>query len=241
VHAFGALYLYTIDGCESLFQNLCLHFLVLKELVKWGAYTNQCNNRSHPSSLILQDRGVTHMDITSRAGIAMIQVIHQQNQQVSLVEAATATTAFSHQISDQTEKGNGDAIFAPPADILGASTQPRSMQLFRNISTCKHQRLQIPASSNLQMPASSKKRKRKMRCLRCGGEKLGSHHKLNAPTTSAEYFAVPSLYLTSHWLVPDGYEIGDTRKKTRNSSIKYKWKRRKKELGLPFDESNFPG
>jgi hypothetical protein len=26
---------------------------VLKELVKWGAYTNQCNNRSHPFNLIL--------------------------------------------------------------------------------------------------------------------------------------------------------------------------------------------
>jgi hypothetical protein len=81
----------------------------------------------------------------------------------------------------------------------------------------------------------------KVRCLRCGGKKLGSHHKLNAPTTSAEYFAVPSLYRKSHWLVTDGYEIGDIRKKTGNSSIKYKWKRRKKELGLLLDEPNFPG
>jgi hypothetical protein len=69
------------------------------------------------------------MDISSRALIVMRQVIHQQNQQVSLVEVAMATTAFSHQISDQTGKVNGDAIVAPPADILGASTQPRIMQL----------------------------------------------------------------------------------------------------------------
>jgi hypothetical protein len=201
-----------------------------------GAYTTQCYNRSRPSSLILQDHRVTHMDISSRAVIAMRQVIHQQNQQVSLVEAATATTAFSRHISDQTGKGNGDANFAPPADILGASTEPIILHIAQ-----QHQHLKKPASSNLQMPASSKKRKRKMRCLRCGGEKLGSHHKPNAPNTSAEYCAVPSLYRTSYWLVPDGYEIGDTKKKTGNSSIKYKWKRRKKELGLPLDEPNFPG
>jgi hypothetical protein len=48
--------------------------------------------------------GVTHTNIVSRAVIAMRQVIHQQNQQVSMVGAATATTVFSHQIADQTGK-----------------------------------------------------------------------------------------------------------------------------------------
>jgi mannose/fructose-specific phosphotransferase system component IIA len=86
--------------------------------------------------------GVTQKNIASRAVVAMIQVIHQQNQQVSMVEAATATTAFSHQISDQTGKGNGDAIISPLADILGASTQLRTMQLVH-----QHQHLQTPSSS----------------------------------------------------------------------------------------------
>jgi hypothetical protein len=59
-----------------------------------------------------------------------------------MVGTATATTAFSHQISDQTGKGNGDAIITPPAEILDASTQPRSMQLVQ-----QHQHLQTPSSS----------------------------------------------------------------------------------------------
>jgi hypothetical protein len=68
-------------------------------------------------------------------------VIHQQNKQVNMVGAATAT----HQISDQTGKGNGDALIAPPAYILGASTQTRIMQLMQ-----QHQHLQTPSSSKNQ-------------------------------------------------------------------------------------------
>jgi mannose/fructose-specific phosphotransferase system component IIA len=99
--------------------------------------------------------GVTHTEIASRKVIAMRQVIHQQKKQVSLVEAATVTTAFSHQISDQNGKGNGYAIVAHPADIPGASTRPRIIQLVQ-----QHQHLQTPAGSNLKMPASSKKPKK---------------------------------------------------------------------------------
>jgi hypothetical protein len=68
---------------------------------------------------------------------------NQQNQQVIMVGAATATRAFSSRhISDQTGKGHGDAIIAPPEDILGASTQSRSMQLIQ-----QHHHLQTPSSS----------------------------------------------------------------------------------------------
>jgi hypothetical protein len=104
---------------------------------------------------VMVPHGVTQTDMSSRAVIAMIQVLHQQNQQVSKVEAAKATTAFSRHISDQTGKGNGDAIVALPADILGTSNQPRIMQLVQ-----QHQHLQMTASSNLQTPASSKKTKK---------------------------------------------------------------------------------
>jgi hypothetical protein len=50
VHAFGALSLFTINGCESLFVDLFLYFLVIKEVVKRDAYNNQCNNRPLPSN-----------------------------------------------------------------------------------------------------------------------------------------------------------------------------------------------
>jgi hypothetical protein len=86
--------------------------------------------------------GVTHMNIVSRAVIATRQVIHPQTQQVSMVGAATATPAFSNQISDQTGKRNGDAIAAPPADMIGASNQPRIAQLVQ-----QHHHLQTPSSS----------------------------------------------------------------------------------------------
>jgi hypothetical protein len=82
----------------------------------------------------------------------MRKVLHQQNQQVSVVEAATATTTFSHQISDQTGKGYGEAIVARPAEIVGASTQPRSMKIVQ-----QQQHLHTSASSNLKTPVSSKK------------------------------------------------------------------------------------
>jgi hypothetical protein len=41
---------------------------------------------------------------------------------------------------------------------------------------------------------------------------------------------VPTLYRSSHWLIPDVIDIGDTRKKTGNSSMQYKWKRQEKEF-----------
>jgi hypothetical protein len=59
-----------------------------------------------------------------------------------MVKMATATTAFSYLISDQTGKGNMDAIVVPPVDIKSANYQPRSMHLVQ-----KHQHLQAPPNS----------------------------------------------------------------------------------------------
>jgi hypothetical protein len=72
----------------------------------------------------------------------------------------------------------------------------------------------VQQQHHLQAPTNSKKQKVNMCCL--------CHHTPNSPTTSAGYCAVASLYSTSHWLVSDLYDIGDTRKKTGNSSIQYK-------------------
>jgi hypothetical protein len=69
-----------------------------------------------------------------------------------MAKTATATTAFSYLISDQTEKGTLDAIVVPPVDIKGANYQPRSMQLVQ-----QHQ--------HLQEPTNSKKQKVKICCL----------------------------------------------------------------------------
>jgi hypothetical protein len=91
-------------------------------------------------------------DVVSHAVIAMRQVLHQQNKGANMVKTATATTAFSHLISDQTGKGNVDAIVVPPVDIKGANKQPRSMNLVH-----QHQ--------HLQSPTNSKKQKVKMCCL----------------------------------------------------------------------------
>jgi hypothetical protein len=71
---------------------------------------------------VMVPHGVTHNNTTSCAVITRRQMLRQQNQQVSMVEAVAATAALSRQILDQNGKGNGDAIIAPPADILGAST-----------------------------------------------------------------------------------------------------------------------
>jgi hypothetical protein len=46
-----------------------------------------------------------------------------------MVMTAAATTAFSHLISDQTGKGNLDAMVVPPVYIKGANYQPIIMQL----------------------------------------------------------------------------------------------------------------
>jgi hypothetical protein len=56
-------------------------------------------------------------------------VLHQQNQLVNMVKTATSTMAFSCLISDQTGKGNLDAIMVPLVDIKGVNYQPRNMQL----------------------------------------------------------------------------------------------------------------
>jgi hypothetical protein len=69
-----------------------------------------------------------------------------------MAKTATATTAFSYLISDQTGKGNLDAIVVPPVYIKGTNYQPRSMQL-------------VQQQHNLQAPANSKKQKVKMCCL----------------------------------------------------------------------------
>jgi hypothetical protein len=53
-------------------------------------------------------------DVAIHAVISTRQVLHQQNQRVNMVKMATATTAFSYLISDQTGKVNLDAIVVPP-------------------------------------------------------------------------------------------------------------------------------
>jgi hypothetical protein len=113
-----------IDYCATKeeWNSLCW-----KELLK--PITQRAN--------VMGPHGFMHMHIVSLAVIDTRQVIHQQNQQVSMVGTATATTAFSHQISDQTGKGNGDEIIAPLADIIGPSTPPINMQLVQ-----QHQQLQ---------------------------------------------------------------------------------------------------
>jgi hypothetical protein len=58
-----------------------------------------------------------------------------------MVKTATATTAFSHLISDQAGKGNSDAILVTPVDIKGANNQPRIVQLAQ-----LHNHLQSPAN-----------------------------------------------------------------------------------------------
>jgi hypothetical protein len=83
--------------------------------------------------------GFMHAKIFSHAVIAMRKVIYRQNQQVSMVGVSTTTTAFSHQISDQTGKESGDAIVAPTSYIHGVSNQPIIMQLVQQALTCKHQ------------------------------------------------------------------------------------------------------
>jgi hypothetical protein len=59
---------------------------------------------------------------------------------------------MSYLLSDQTGKGNLDAIVVPPVYIKSANYQPRSMQLVQ-----QHQRLQAPTNS--------KNQKVKMCCL----------------------------------------------------------------------------
>jgi hypothetical protein len=69
-----------------------------------------------------------------------------------MVKTATATTDLSYLLSDQTEKGNLDAILVPPLDIKGENYQPRSMQL-------------VQQHNHLQAPTNYKKQKLKMCCL----------------------------------------------------------------------------
>jgi hypothetical protein len=69
-----------------------------------------------------------------------------------MVKTATATTDFSHLISDQTGKGKLDTIMVPPVEIKCANNQPISMQLF-------------PHRHHLQAPTNFKKQKVNICCL----------------------------------------------------------------------------
>jgi hypothetical protein len=105
-----------------------------------------------------------------------------------------------------------------------------------------------PLLSSLPPPAllsdkvkDKDKKKAYNRCLRCGYAKVGPHHPANRATASKEYCMVSSQDRLPHWIVPPGYEEGDTQsRKLSHSSIRRNWNRRKLELGLPFFEPQFP-
>jgi hypothetical protein len=71
-------------------------------------------------------------------------------------------------------------------------------------------------------------------------EKIGSNHKPNAAINYVEYCTVPNYNHMIHWIVPIGFEVGDTRKSKAHTSIKNTWKRRKRELNVSLHEEDFP-
>lgn len=81
--------------------------------------------------------------------------------------------------------------------------------------------------------------KSKFRCYRCGLHKTGEDHKAGSAKNSVEYYTVPVEKRLNGWIVPDGYEVGDTRKAAETRTVRRNWNRHKQQNGI-IEHANFP-
>ena len=98
--------------------------------------------------------------------------------------------------------------------------------------------LVLPAATAIA--AATPSNMRKVRCLRCGKEKVGELHPGDGAANKLGYCKVPENERHNGWIVPDGFAIADTRPKAGSKSIRRAWKRRKEILKIT-DEQHFDG
>jgi hypothetical protein len=137
--------------------------------------------------------------------------------------------------NDNTNNTNNDTtrLTLPPAEVSQATRNPGVMEI-----VARGESLVLSATSVGAAAAPSNTNK--VRCLRCGNEKVGDLHPGDGAANKLEYCKVPENERHEGWIVPNGFQIGDTREKTDSRAVRGAWKRQKKELDIE-DEQQFDG
>jgi hypothetical protein len=118
--------------------------------------------------------------------------------------------------------GEGDAVAVPPLEIHAA----RANSVVMDTVQAGHH-LNDPAftaAASTEVLSTTVAPRKRQRCHRCGYSRTGSHHKGKAARNAPEYCTVPVGERFSGWIVPCGYEVGDTRSANDPKTVKREWK-----------------
>ena len=124
---------------------------------------------------------------------------------------------------------NATQLRLPPSEVSQATRNSGVMEV-----VARGENLVPPAASVGAAAAPSNMRK--LRCLRCGKKKVSDLH----PGDGVEYCKVPENERHEGWIVPDGFNIGDTRKKADSRAVRRAWKGRRIALEIK-EEEEFDG
>ena len=201
---------------KKMFPKIAFHFKTFYNEEK--RKENQRRTERQVVS-VTNERGVRHAVVASRQIERIREEMQEQNSEAVFQEPLPQAAPI--QAPTNVAKGSKDAIAVPPVELLAARQNPRVMSVIEAGHHLNPPVLPAPAAA---VPQVNLLPPRKMRCLRCGFNKAGPHHQRRAAINSEAYCQVPANHRFLGWLIPEGYQVNDQRKKADAKTVKRRWR-----------------